>query len=107
MRISVGQNVWIPQNAAEVQKMELDQVYARVKSRKAAMQDLDNTHKGDYEQIQKEWEEELTMKAEAGPKAKAKFGDTSNTFGNEDDPDEPKDNPAKVNNQATGKSIQN
>lgn len=104
MRISVGQNVWIPQNAAEVLKMELDQVYARVKSRKAAMQDTPNTHKGDYEQIQKEWLEELTMKAEAGPKAKAKFGDTSDTLGVTD---EPKGNPGDVNNQAPGKSIQN
>lgn len=104
MRISVGQNIWIPQNAAEALKMELDQVYARVKSRKSAMEDIDNTHMGDYEQITKEWEEELTMKAEAGPKAKAKFGDTSSTFGNDD---EPKNNPGDVNNQAPGKSIQN
>lgn len=103
MRISVGQNVWIPQNASETLKNELDQVYARVKSRKAAMQDTGNSHKGDYDQIRKEWEEELTMKAEAGPKAKAKFGETSDTFG----ADEPKSNPANVDNNAPGKSIQN
>ena len=83
--------------------MELDQVYARTKSRKAAMEDIGNTHKGDYETIEKEWLDELTMKAEAGPKAKAKFGDTSDTFGSDN---EPKDNPANVNNQAPGKSIQ-
>jgi len=103
MRISVGQNIWIPQNAAEALKMELDQVYARVKSRRAAMEDIGNSHLGDDEQIEKEWKWEITEKAEAGPKAKAKFGDTSETFGNEDDP---KNNPGKVNNQATGKSIQ-
>lgn len=100
MRISVGQNIWIPQNAAEVLKMELDQVYARVKSRKAAMQDIGNTHKGDYEQIGEEWLEELTIKAEAGPKAKKKFGDDA------EDPEDAKDNPGNVDNKAPGKSIE-
>lgn len=101
MRISVGQNIFLPQNSAEALKMELDQVYARVKSRKSAMQDIENAHKGDYDLIRKEWEEELTMKAEAPAKAKAKYGvDTSKT-------EETKENPADVNNQASGKSIQN
>lgn len=107
MRISVGQNIWIPQNAAEALKMELDQVYARVKSRKSAMEDIGNSHRGDYQQIEKEWEDELTMKAEAAPKAKAKFGDNSSTFGTEDDDPEGKNNPANVDNNAPGKSIQN
>lgn len=102
IRISVGQQIWIPQNAAESLKMELDQVYARVKSRKSAMQDIPNSHVGDYEQITKEWEEELTMKAEAPAAAKAKYGVDS---GGEDE--DPKGNPGDVNNQAPGKSIQN
>lgn len=102
LRISVGQNCWIPQNESEALKMELDQVYARVKSRKSAMEDIGNTHKGDSREIEKEWEWELTKKAEATPKAKAKFGDTSSTG----DPTEPKSNPGDVNNQASGKSIQ-
>ena len=102
MRISVGQNCWIPQNESEVLKMELDQVYARVKSRKSAMEDIGNTHKGDYDKINEEWEEEVTMKAEAAPKAKAKFGE-SDESGEEGE----KTNPADVNNQAAGKSIQN
>lgn len=101
LRVSVGQNVWIPQNAAETLKMELDQVYARVKSRKSAMEDIGNTHKGDYDKITQEWEEELTMKADIPAKAKAKY-DTSG-----DNDDEPKDNPANVDNNAPGKSIQN
>lgn len=100
IRISVGQEIWIPQNSAEALKMELDSVYGRIKSRKAAMQDAGNSHKGDYEQIRKEWEDELTMKAEAGPKAKAKYGEES------EDSIEGKENPADVNNQASGKSIQ-
>ncbi len=106
MRISVGQEIWVPQNAQEALKMELDQVYARVKSRKAAMEDIGNAHIGDDKQIESEWEWELTKKAEAGPKAKAKFGDTNDTFGADGEPDE-KNNPADVNNQAPGKSIQN
>lgn len=99
MRISVGQNIFIPQNESEALKMELDQVYARVKSRKSAMQDIENAHKGDYEQIQKEWEEELRIKAEIPAEAKAKYGvDASDTT--------PKSNPADVDNNAPGKSIQ-
>lgn len=101
LRVSVGQNVWIPQNTAETLKMELDQVYARVKSRKSAMEDIGNTHKGDYDKITQEWREELTMKADIPAKAKAKY-DTSGG-----DEDEPKDNPADVDNNASGKSIQN
>lgn len=100
MRISVGQNIYIPQNAAEALKMELDQVYARTKSRKSAMVDIGNTHKGDYEQIEKEWESELWMKAELPAKAKAQYG-------TDVEPEEDRSNPADVNNQAPGKSIQN
>lgn len=103
MRISVGPNVWLPQNASEMLKMELDQVYARVKSRKSAIEDIGNTHKGDYEAIQEEWEEELRMKADIPAEANAKYGDTGNDGGD----DEPIANPADVNNQASGKSIQN
>ena len=102
MRISVGPNVWLPQNAAEALKMELEQVYARVKSRKAAMQDIPNSHKGDYTQIETEWKWELEEKADAPAAAKAKYGVSGGTEG-----EEPKNNPADVNNQAAGKSIQN
>lgn len=101
MRISVGQEIFVPQNEAEALKMELDQVYARVKSRKSAMQDIGNAHLGDDKQIENEWEWELTKKAEAPAAAKAKYGVDG---GGED---EPKDNPGKVTNQAAGKSIQN
>ena len=89
MRISVGQNIWIPQNEAEALKMELDSVYGRIKSRRAAIQDSGNSHKGDYEQIDKEWEAELAMKQKYGTKS-----DTDDS------------NPGKVDNNAPGKSIQ-
>lgn len=101
MRISVGQNIFLPQNSAEALKMELDQVYARVKSRKSAMEDIENAHKGDYKKIEEEWLWELRTKAEEPAKAKAKYG--VDTGGGE----EPKENPGDVNNQASGKSIQN
>jgi hypothetical protein len=101
MRISIGQNCWIPQNSSEELKRELDQVYARVKSRKAAMQDIGNSHLGDYQQIEQEWKDELTMKAEAPAAAKAKYGVDGNGENN------PQENPANVDNNAPGKSIQN
>lgn len=100
LRISTGPMTWIPQNAAEALKMELDAVYGRIKSRKAAIEDSGNTHKGDYEQIQKEWQEETWMKAELPAKAKAQYG-------TEGEVDDSKPNPGDVNNQAPGKSIQN
>ena len=92
MRISVGQEIFIPQNAAEALKMELDQVYARVKSRKSAMQDIGNSHLGDDKQIEEEWEWELSKKQEYGSKTEI---------------EEKNPNPANVNNNSSGKSIQN
>ena len=63
LRISCGQNIWIPQNESERIKMELDQYYASVKSRKATMADIGNSHLGDAEQIMKEKEEEKALDA--------------------------------------------
>lgn len=101
MRISVGQQVYIPQNESEALKMELDQVYARVKSRRSAMEDIGNTHRGDYGKVKDEWREELEMKSEIPAAAKAKYGNAAVELDNE-----PKNNPGMVNNQALGKSIQ-
>lgn len=95
MRISVGQNIWIPQNESERIKMELDQVYARTKSRKAAMTDIGNQHIGDYEQIEKEWENELDMKA----RIPAQYKDAG-TVENEPDPNKP-----NIDNNDPGKTI--
>lgn len=89
LKISVGQQIYVPQNKAEALKMELDSVYGRIKSRKAAIIDAGNTHKGDYEQILDEWRQELAMKQEYGAKL-----------------DDGKSNPADVDNNAPGKSIQ-
>lgn len=100
LKISVGQNIYVPQNKAEALKMELDSVYGRIKSRKSAIQDSGNTHKGDFEQIQKEWAEELQMKAEIPAKVKAEYGSSGSVTDGEDK------NPANVDNNAAGKSIQ-
>lgn len=63
LRISCGQNIWIPQNESERIKLEIDQYYAGVKSRKATMADIGNTHLGDAEQLMKEKEEEKALEA--------------------------------------------
>lgn len=70
LRISCGQNIWIPQNEAERIKMELDQYYAGVKSRKATMADIGNSHLGDAEQIMKEKEEQKALDAKYDDKTK-------------------------------------
>ena len=90
LRTSVHQDVWIPQNEQEANQIVIDKVYARLMSRRAAMNELGSQYKGDYEQISKEWEEELAMKQKYGAKL-----------------DEGEDkNPAKVDNRDPGKSIQ-
>ena len=101
MRLSVWQRIWLPQNEAERVKIEIDQVMAKVKSRKAAMQDIGNSYKGDYEQIQKEWEEELRIKAEIPAEVKAKYGDTSEGEEERKDGEEI----LKVDNRLPGKTV--
>lgn len=105
MRTSCGSDPWIPQNDSEVLKRELDQVYARVKSRKSAMADIGNNHVEDYEQIKNEWKEELEMKAKIPAEAKAeveeKTGEPTETIKvEENNPNTP-----KINNSDKGKSI--
>lgn len=103
MRFSLGQNIWIPQNEAELVDIMTKKVYARIISREAAMVDLGDKHIGDYDKINKEWEHELEIKARIPAEVKAKFGESSDTFGVEEEP-----NPDKtgVDNNDKGKSIQ-
>lgn len=101
MRLSVWQKIWIPQNESERVKIEIDQVVARVKSRKAAMQDIGNNFKGDYEQIKEEWEDEIRMKAEIPAEAKAKYA----TSGNEEGVEREGKSDDTVDNRLPGKSI--
>lgn len=110
MRISVGQNIWIPQNESERVKIELDQVYARVKSRRSAMQDIGNQHMGDFDLIEAEWEKELDIKARVPAIAKAevdeKFGTVSSSSeGGEKEEEETNPNKPNVDNNSKGKTI--
>ena len=89
LRLSTGQNIWIPQNSKEQVEIETAQVYARLKSRKAALADLGNSHVDDYEQIWKEWEEEVKMKAEIPAQVQQEYG-TSGAVDDEPNPDGPK-----------------
>ncbi len=107
MRTSCGVDFWIPQNDSEVLKRELDQVAYRVKSRKSAMSDIGNNHVEDYEQIMKEWREELDLKARVPAVAKAEvekeYGVATETINvEENNTPQPKNN---IDNSATGKSI--
>ena len=88
LRCSVWQNIWIPQNESELVKLQTDQVYAKIKSRKAAMQDIGNPHLNDEQQIMKEWEAELELKQRYS-------GSTT-----EDNPNIP-----SIDNNAPGKSL--
>lgn len=90
LRTSVWQQVWIPQNEKELTDIVTSKVYARLLSRKSALNELGSQYKGDYEQIDKEWEKELAMKQKYG----AKQEEASN-------PNKP-----KVDNNDPGKTIQ-
>lgn len=107
MRTSCGCDFWIPQNDSEVLQREIDMVSARLKSRKSAMSDAGNSHVEDYEQINKEWRDELEMKARIPAEAKAKVedktGQPTEIIEVEDEITEKKRN--KVDNRLSGKSI--
>ena len=101
LRISVGQKVWIPQNRAEEVDTTMKMVYGRVISRLSAISELGLGYVGDYDQIQKEWENELQIKSEIPAKVKAEYGESGEQVEVEPNPDNP-----KVDNNAKGKSIQ-
>lgn len=104
LQTSCGIDIYIPRNEAERLRMEIDQVTARVKSRKSAIADIGNSHVEDYEQIQREWEEELRIKSEIPAKAKA---DATPQAPQEDTPiqEEPIRDHMVVDNRHLGKTI--
>lgn len=110
MRTSCGCDFWIPQNDSEVLQREIDMTVAKIKSRKAAMSDAGNAHVEDYEQIMKEWREELDMKARIPAEATAQVNEA---YGVDEDVDvqtesksEQRDGaPQKVDNRLPGKSV--
>lgn len=101
MRFSLGQNIWIPQNEAEMVDIMTKKVYARIISREAAMVDLGDKHIGDYDKINKEWEYELEIKARIPAEVKAEIGE-----GGEQVEEEPNPDKTGVDNNDKGKSIQ-
>ena len=106
LMISVGQDIWLPQNEKELVDIETRKVYAKVKSREAAMDDLGNQHIGDYEKIDAETEKELDMKTRIPAIAKAEvekeYGTASEVIEVEE---EENPNKPKIDNNAAGKSI--
>lgn len=92
---SVGQEIWLPQNEKEAMEIETSAVYARIKSRKAAITDTGNSHIDDYEVINKEWEDELDMKARIPAKYKEQISEE--TDNNPDKPD--------IDNNDSGRTI--
>lgn len=99
LRVSVWQNIWIPQNRSEEVDTTMKMVYGRVISRESAISELGLNYIQDYEKIRDEWEEELRIKAEIPAKVKAEYG--SEESANEEE------NPYKlgIDNNDKGKSI--
>lgn len=102
LRISVGQNIWIPQNEKESAEIIRQNYFARLISREAAMTELGNIYIGDAEKIMQEWEQELKMKAEIPLKAKREYGEVKGVevVDNENNPAKP-----AIDNNMSGKSI--
>lgn len=72
------------------------------------MMDVGNQHIGDYEQIQKEWEEELDIKSRVPAKAKAEISAEFKTEPTDDGVQEEDDtdpNKPKIDNNDKGKTI--
>lgn len=100
LRVSVGQRTWIPQNRAEEVDTTCKMVYARLLSRQSGIAEVGLSYINDYEQIQKEWEQELEMKSRIPAEVKAEFGESGGVEG------EPNPDKTGVDNNDKGKSIQ-
>lgn len=84
LRISVGQNIWIPANRAELVDQTTKMLYAGMISAEASTHEVDLQYPNDMKQIQKEQEEkiyrETFIKIKAEAEARKEFGltDTAN-----------------------------
>lgn len=109
MRTSCGVDFYLPRNEAERLKMELDQVYSKTKSRKAAMSDIGNSHPEDYKQIMAEWREELDLKSRVPAEAKAQveeqYGEPTEKIEVDEVEEEINPEKPKVDNNAKGKTL--
>ena len=84
LKTSVWQEVWIPQNEKEQVDIVTAKVYARILSRKNAFNELGSQYKGDYEQTNREWEEELAMKQKYSAKVEDDNPDAPDIDNNDD-----------------------
>lgn len=107
LMLSVGQEIWLPQNEKELVEIETNKVYAKIQSREAAMDNLGNQHIGDYDKIREETADDLDMKTRIPAVAKAEvekeYGTTVSEFIEvEEDvnPDRP-----RIDKNAAGRSI--
>lgn len=109
MRTSCGVDFYLPRNEAERLKMELDMVYSKTKSRKAAMSDIGNSHPEDYQQIMAEWREELDIKSRVPAEAKAQveeqYGEPTEKIEVDEVEEEVNPEKPKVDNNAKGKTL--
>lgn len=113
LKISVGLDVWLPQNDAELIDNETKMVYAKVKSCDAARQDIGNQHLDDEKKIREEWAWELEAKAKIPAEVQAKYGTQAGSVspsdgdGAEDDKTSANKNPQRqgVDNKARGQSV--
>ena len=100
LRVSVGQKIWIPQNRAEEVDSALKMVYAHCLSREAFAQEIGLSYINDTEQILKEWEEEIRMKAEIPAQVKKEYEVDTPSVSDDDNPYSP-----NIDNNASGKSM--
>ena len=99
IRTSVWFDPWIPQNVKEETDIVTAKVYARLLSRKAAQNELGSPYRGDYEVVNKEWEDEIRMKAKIPAEVEAEYG-TSGAVTEENNPDKP-----NIDNNDKGRTI--
>lgn len=105
MRISVWQKIWIPQNDTETINNEIAQANARVKSRKAVMDDLSNTHIDDEKHIWEEWQRELEIKARIPAEEKAKVDKEYGATSTEEIVVEEENEKPKIDKRMAGQSV--
>jgi hypothetical protein len=72
------------------------------------MSELSNSHLDDYEEVQKEWEDEIRIKAEIPAEVQSKYDTTTTTDDKDDDKsgDGDNNNSNPVDKRNRGRSIQ-
>lgn len=98
LRISVGQNIWIPANRGELVEQTTKMLYAGMISSEASTHELDLQYPNDMEQIKREQEDKIyretyiKMKAEADARRDFGLEDTANEVIDVDEDEKNKNN---------------